>query len=74
VSVRRVEGAALDERHVGVAQRRADALHDLLALPGADRDRDLAVGGQAPVGEQLHDAADGGRPQRRRQREGDHPG
>ena len=55
----RLDRAALDHPDVRVAELRPQHLRDLLALPRADRDRDVPAAGDAAVGEQRGEAGDG---------------
>jgi hypothetical protein len=69
----RVDRAALHLEDLAGGQRRADVVGDLLALPGADRDGDAALGGDAAVGEQLAETDHGAAPDVDGQRRGEHP-
>ena len=71
---RRLDRAALDHPDVGVGELRPQDLRDLLALPGPDRDRDVAAAGDPAVGEQRRQAAPPRRARCRWSGAPDHPG
>ena len=65
---RRLDAAALDHHDVRVRELRPQHLGDLLALAGADRDRDVAAARDPAVGEQRRQRRDRARPDVDRQR------
>ena len=71
---RRLDGAALDRKDLGVLERGADGRHDLVALPGTDHDCDVTVRGDAPIAEQGDECGDSAAADLDRERTGDQAG